>query len=128
MNANDNKEKILEELLSKSSLPKCKKTNDLNYSYKWNNCIGIAKGRKDGHFPGTYIGEFVDGSFQGYGMLFSDKNDIPEYLKMYVGQFFDDEPVVTMPYITQPKKDKKPSKKGKWFLVCTDDDWKAERC
>ena len=74
-------------MISKSSLPKCEKSDDLIYISKWNNCIGIAGGRfgilaiLDG--SNIYIGEFVDGSFQGQGVYI---DPYYPYEKMFKGE------------------------------------------
>ena len=106
----------LSQMLSKSSLPQCKESGDADYTWHWNNCLGIATGQNRQFMNGgiwskqtiavykkyvdknisldlkrpneIYVGEFVDGNFQGQGIFVGEDGGGGF---MYTGEFFDDE-------------------------------------
>ena len=82
----DNEDKYYNEFLQEASMlsqkPKCSGIGGLgpnDPSLNWNNCVGIKKGSDY-----VYIGEFVDGYYQGQGIQMRDVNEI------LVGNFKDD--------------------------------------
>jgi len=75
---------ILEEASKLSKIEKCKGIGKLgpgDPSLNWNNCIGYKNMKNK-----VYIGDFVDGSYSGQGIMFNFIEGI------YVGYFKDDVP------------------------------------
>jgi len=94
---NFNPETELNNMLSSSSLPKCKGQNGFGWddvkkeNIEWNNCIGISTFSYDDVWDGApqwYVGEFKNASFNGNGILLIGGEGIS---LLYVGQFKNDE-------------------------------------
>ena len=101
-----NAEVELNKMLSNSSLPKCEGSEGLGWDevkqeyVEWNNCIGKADPMHTNTDLSTagwmvtelavYVGEFVNGNFEGKGMILW--GDIKGLRRLYIGEFKNDVP------------------------------------